>query len=99
MYFLSKTLNQAWDRLENLGWDIDKFEKARENLGYPTGDPYAFYINYCLHDQFRDSNAQLFRHMLDYTPVWFDHYRSNHDINNCPYHMNDANSVNLEKNN
>ena len=51
MYFPSKTPNQAWDLLEQLGWDSYEHEKVMENLMYPTSDPTIFHANCSSHDQ------------------------------------------------
>jgi len=97
MCFLLKTLDETWDLLENLGWDSYEFEKVRETLGYPTSDPYAFYVNSCWQDEFRDLNAQSFHYIPNCMLICCDHCRSfDHGTNKYSYHMNDADGVNFE---
>jgi len=44
-----------------------------------------------------DSHAQPNHSVLDCSPIWYDYCKSSdHDINSCPYHMNDASCANLE---
>jgi len=55
MCFLSKTPNEAWHLLENLGWDLYEFERGIETRAYPTSDLYVFHVNSCLHGKFRNT--------------------------------------------
>ena len=65
---------------------------------YATNDPSDCHVPSYSHDQFRYPNALYYHFIADYTFVWCDYCKSpDHDINGCPYHINDARCANHEK--
>jgi len=54
MYFPLKTRDQAWDLLEQLGWDSYEHENLRENSRYPTSAPSIFHAKCYSYYQCRD---------------------------------------------